>query len=179
MSETDQDLVRQVRGGNPGSFRVLVDRHARSVFRLAFRMTGNEADAEDIVQETFLRSFRQLGQYEARASFSTWIYRIAANCCLDVLRARSRRHETEEPLPGLVCVAPAPDRVALAAETRSAIGVALGRLTEQERVAFLLRHYEGRSIHEVSLVLDISETAAKNSIFRAVQKMRQSLEGRF
>lgn len=179
MSETDQDLVCQVRGGNPGSFRVLVDRHARSVFRLAFRMTGNEADAEDIVQETFLRSFRQIDQYESRASFSTWIYRIAANCCLDLLRTRSRRHETEEPLPGLASAAPTPDRVALASETRSAIGVALGRLTEQERIAFLLRHYEGRSIHEVSLVLDISETAAKNSIFRAVRKMRQSLEGRF
>ena len=73
------------------AFRDLVEKHGRMVFRVAYRMTGNESDAEDVVQETFLRAYRNLDRYDSRASFATWIFRIAANCSIDVLRARKRR----------------------------------------------------------------------------------------
>jgi RNA polymerase sigma-70 factor (ECF subfamily) len=88
MEWTDEAAAAEARTGDRNAFRVLVDRHGRAVFRLAYRMTGNEGDAEDVVQETFLRAYKQIGQFDGRSSFSTWLYRICSNCSLDLIRAR-------------------------------------------------------------------------------------------
>ena len=79
--------IAAAQAGDQDAFRVLVELHSRSVFRLAYRMTGNEQDAEDVVQEAFLRAYKQLHRYENRASFATWVYRIAANYSLDLIRS--------------------------------------------------------------------------------------------
>src|SRR5262245_7224065 len=86
MDETEAaaDLARALQGDND-AFRVLVERHSHAVFRLAYRMTGNEQDAEDVVQESFLRAYRQLGCFQSRANFGTWLYRIVANCSVDLM----------------------------------------------------------------------------------------------
>src|SRR2546425_75982 len=101
MEESDADALALARTGDSEGFRVLVERHSRAVFRLAYRMTGNEHDAEDVVQEAFLRAYRRLHQYDQRARFSSWLHRIAANCAYDQLRARRRRdgwtHAAPEP----------------------------------------------------------------------------------
>src|ERR1022692_2355599 len=86
--------VERARAGDSDAFRLLVEQHSRAIFRLAFRMTGNEQDAEDVVQETFLRAYKQLHRYEARASFGTWLYRIASNYSLDLVRSRKRHPQT-------------------------------------------------------------------------------------
>src|SRR5215468_960956 len=91
MELTDLGFVTKARAGDADAYRVLVERHSRTLFRLAFRMTGNEQDAEDVVQESFLRAYRQLAKFDERASFGTWLYRIAANCSLDLVRSRKRR----------------------------------------------------------------------------------------
>src|SRR5512132_1906495 len=111
MELTDAAFVAKAREGDPDAYRVLVERHSRALFRLAFRMTGNEHDAEDVVQESFLRAYRQLGRFEARADFGTWLYRITANCAVDMMRARqSRRDQSHgEPLD-------AADQMAVAGE---------------------------------------------------------------
>ena len=93
MECNDRGLVTKARSGDTDAFRVLVERHSRALFRLAFRMTGNQQDAEDVVQESFLRAYKQLGRFDERASFGTWLYRIAANCSLDLVRSRKRRSE--------------------------------------------------------------------------------------
>ena len=93
MDLNDVAFVTKARAGDADAFRVLVERHSRALFRLAYRMTGNEQDAEDVVQESFLRAYRQLAQFDERASFGTWLYRIAANCSLDLVRSRKRRSE--------------------------------------------------------------------------------------
>src|SRR6266568_3587404 len=85
--------LARARRGDSEAFRELVERHSRSVFRLAFRMTGNEHDAEDVVQESFLRAYKQLGRFESRANFGTWLYRIAANCSVDLMRSKQARHD--------------------------------------------------------------------------------------
>src|SRR5882724_12679423 len=90
-------VLARARQGDSEAFRALVERHSRSVFRLAFRMTGNEQDAEDVVQESFLRAYRQLGKFDERASFGTWLYRIAMNCSLDLVRSKKRRSEQMAP----------------------------------------------------------------------------------
>src|SRR6187397_1267649 len=86
-------VLDRARQGDSEAFRALVEQHSRSAFRLAYRMTGNEQDAEDVVQESFLRAYKQLGRFEARANFGTWLYRIVANCSVDLLRAKQARHD--------------------------------------------------------------------------------------
>src|SRR5216117_3860633 len=115
-------VLARARQGDSDAFRALVERHSRTVFRLAFRMTGNEQDAEDVVQESFLRAYRQLGRFESRANFGTWLYRIVANCSVDLMRAKQARHDQTrgESLDGAAEVSsadtPGPERLARSAE---------------------------------------------------------------
>src|SRR6202521_5083614 len=150
-------VLARARQGDGEAFRALVERHSRSVFRLAFRMTGNEQDAEDVVQETFLRAYRQLDKYEARSSFSTWLYRIASNYSLDLIRMRKRHEEKRERgskaeerdiLQSIPVNAPGPDRIAHSNQVQERVNEALNELSDQERTAFVLRHFEGLSIEE-------------------------------
>jgi RNA polymerase sigma-70 factor, ECF subfamily len=184
MELADQAAVEQARAGDPEAFRVLVERHSRALFRLAFRMTGNEYDAEDVVQETFLRAYRQLAKFDERASFGTWLYRIAANYALDMIRSRNRRGEQHrsgggqaaDSLLSMPTGDPPPDRLAWSGEVRERVAEALDELSAAERLAFVLRHFEGMGIEEVSRALGCQPGAAKHSIFRAVQKLRRALE---
>src|ERR671912_2032858 len=85
--------LARARQGDGDAFRVLVDLHARNAFALAFRLTGDNRDAEDVVQESFIRAFRQLRRFESRSNFGTWLHRIIVNCAMDALRARHSRRE--------------------------------------------------------------------------------------
>ena len=93
MEFTEEDLVRRARGRDRDAFRQLVERYRERVYGIARGMTGNHADADDVAQETFIRAYRKLDDFEGRARFCTWLYRIAVNCSLDLLRKRSRRAE--------------------------------------------------------------------------------------
>ncbi len=187
MELTDAAFVARARSGDADAYRVLVERHSRALFRLAFRMTGNESDAEDVVQESFLRAYRQLGKFDERASFGTWLYRIASNCSLDLVRSRKRRSERivandpdmdelRDPMLNLPATGPTPERSALSTEVRERVAEAMNDLSATERTAFVLRHFEGMCIEDVSRVLDCQPGAAKHSVFRAVQKLRRALE---
>src|SRR5512140_3652288 len=94
MDASDAQDVNLARAGDDTAFRRLVERHSRAVFQLAFRLTGSEPDAEDVVQEAFLKAYRELRRFESRSSFRTWLHRIAANCSYDLLRTRPR-HKAE------------------------------------------------------------------------------------
>src|SRR6202046_309126 len=95
MDAGDDIAIDKAQRGDRDAFRVLVERHARPVFRLAYRMTGNEIDAEDMVQETFLKAWKQSGRFDGRAAFGSWLRRICANCSLDHIRARKRKQEMQ------------------------------------------------------------------------------------
>jgi len=187
MELTDLAFVTKARLGDADAFRALVERHSRPLFRLAFRMTGNQHDAEDVVQESFLRAYRQLGKFDERASFGTWLYRIATNCSLDVMRSRKRRakqeagpeaagSEMEDPILSLPSGDPTPERVAMSGEVRERVAEAMNELSASERTAFVLRHFEGMLMEDISRVLGCQPGAAKHSVFRAVQKLRRALE---
>jgi RNA polymerase sigma-70 factor (ECF subfamily) len=179
METSDIELVERVRGGDDEAFRILVERHSRSIYRSAFRITGNAADADDVVQETFLRSYRALGSFDARASFTTWLHRIAINCSLDLIDSRKRRdHRINdgEDLSLLVSPDASPDRVALGTEMQRAIAAAMAQLTGNERTAFVLRHFEGMPLEEIGQILGTRLNATKNTVFRAVRKLRQQLQ---
>lgn len=191
MDLADQAVIERARSGDGDAFRLLVERHSRALFRLSFRLTGNESDAEDVVQESFLRAYRQLGKFDGRANFGTWLYRIAANCALDLVRARSRRGErvlemgaveggvrdvSNDPLLHSPSNDPGPDRLAMSGQVRERLAAAMDELSAAERTAFVLRHFEGMCIEEVSRALGCHPGAAKHSVFRAVQKLRRALE---
>ncbi|MGH9612898.1 MAG: RNA polymerase sigma factor [Bryobacteraceae bacterium] len=175
MEENDSAAVERARAGDAGAFRTLVERHGRNVFRLAFRMTGNEHDAEDIVQDTFLKAYRQLPRYESRSSFGTWLYRIAANCSLDLIR-KQKSMAAEEVPEAIAGEDPLPDRLVFGGQIQKTVNEAMKLLTPQERTAFVLRHFEGLSIEEIGGLMGTGGSATKQSVFRAVQKLRRALE---
>ena len=184
MPPTDAAAVALARDGNSEAFRALVERHSRAVYRLAHRMTGNAHDAEDVVQETFLRAYKQLGRFESRANFSTWLHRIAVNCSIDLIRSRPHRESGHDAADLEHLGAPAdtaeatqsPERLMLSTEVQDRINAAMAALSRMERAAFVLRHFEGQSIDEISRALGLKTNATKHSIFRAVRKMRTALE---
>jgi RNA polymerase sigma-70 factor (ECF subfamily) len=183
MTASDAPAVlARARQGDGEAFRALVEQHSRAAFRLAFRMTGNEQDAEDVVQESLLKAYRHLGRFETRADFGTWLYRIVANCALDAIRSRQSRHRRTslEPFDPLISTRaseqPGPERLAESSEVQRHVEAALQGLSPLERAAFALRHYEGRTIDEIGGALGLGTSAAKQAVFRAVRKLRVELE---
>ena len=180
MEGNDLDLVDRARAGDTDAFRELVDRHSQTMFKTAFRLTGNEADADDLVQEAFLRAYRKLDRFDGRSQFSTWLYRITVNCGMDLMRKKSRRQARAAMDDGVVLDSvaaddPRPDRLALSGEVRRAVQGVLEKLSPMERSAFVLRHFEGRSITEIGGLLGARSSATKHAIFRAVKKLRAEL----
>ena len=185
MPQSDAAAVALARDGDSEAFRALVERHGRAVHRLAYRMTGSAQDAEDVVQETFLKAYRQLPRFESRANFGTWLHRIAVNCSIDLIRARPHREtghgdaDLEQfgaSLESTDATGTSPERLMLSAEVQQRIGDAMSGLSRMERAAFMLRHFEGRTIEEISQSLGLKTNATKHSIFRAVRKVRTALE---
>jgi RNA polymerase sigma-70 factor (ECF subfamily) len=170
MEESDHEIRRAVLAGDKDAYGTLVVRYSQTVFRVAFRITGSEEDAEEVVQETFLRGYQKLGDFEGRSSFGTWFYRIASNCALDLvgrkkIDAQSRIAEEADPEQGEVQVA----------DVKAGQKAAMKSLTPTERTAFVLRHMEDRSTEEIAAALKIAPNAAKQAVFRAVQKLRRQL----
>lgn len=186
---SDATAIERTIAGDRDAFRLLVDRHSRYVFRLAYRLTGNQQDAEEVVQEAFLRAYQKLEQFEARANFGTWVYRIASNYAIDRMRQRRKEEarmeapaarqedgDNRDPLDLIADSSPTPERLTQSVELKKRMQQALSELTEAERTAFIMRHWEGCGIEEISAALKTSSSATKNTVFRSVQKLRKLLE---
>jgi RNA polymerase sigma-70 factor (ECF subfamily) len=187
--ETDAVAVERTLAGDRDAFRILVERHSRNVYRMAYRMTGNQHDADEVVQEAFLRAYQKLSQFTARANFGTWVYRIAANYAIDRMRQR-KSEDSHRALPARATeegaemdlmtrvpdAAPSPERLAQSGQLAAKMRLALRDLTPAERTAFVMRHWGGSGIEEIAAALNSSASAAKNTVFRSVQKLRKSLE---
>jgi len=186
---SDAVAVERTLAGEREAYRVLVERHSAYVYRLAYRMTGKREDAEEVVQEAFLRAYQKLAQFAGNANFGTWVYRIAANYCIDRLRQRkgedSRREHPQraaegepetDPLSEIKDAAPSPERLAGSAQLAAKMKQALDTLTPAERTAIVMRHWDGCGIEEIAAVLKSNSSAAKNTVFRAVQKLRLALK---
>jgi RNA polymerase sigma-70 factor, ECF subfamily len=185
----DAVAVERTLAGDRDAYRVLVERHSQNVYRLAYRMAGNSHDAEEIVQEAFLRGYQKLKQFAGQANFGTWVYRIAANYAIDRIRQRkvedTRRElpfrDSEDgneldPIAQVKDSAPSPERFAASSQLAHRMQQALKELTPAERTAIVMRHWDGCGIEEIAATLKSSTTAAKNTVFRAVQKLRAALE---
>jgi RNA polymerase sigma-70 factor, ECF subfamily len=189
VETSDAEAVERTLAGERDAYRVLVERHSRNVFRMAYRMTGNKQDAEEVVQEAFLRAYQKLKQFAGQSNFGTWVYRIAANYGIDRMRQRnteqSRRQMASgpkegglemDPMMNVKDMAPSPERLAASAQLAAKMKEALDALTPAERTAIVMRHWEGCAIEEIAAVLKSNSNATKNTVFRAVAKLRKALE---
>jgi RNA polymerase sigma-70 factor (ECF subfamily) len=186
---SDAAAVERTLAGEREAYRVLVERHSAYVYRVAYRMTGNSHDAEEVVQEAFLRAYQKLQQFAGNANFGTWVYRIAANYAIDRLRQKKNEESRREvstrkpesgteadPLSQIRDQAPNPERLAGSAQLATKLQQALQALTPAERTAIVMRHWDGCGIDEIAEVLKSNNSATKNTVFRAVQKLRQALK---
>jgi RNA polymerase sigma-70 factor (ECF subfamily) len=186
----DRFLIHEAQAGSHAAFEQLVHTHDQAVLKLALRITKSQSDAQDIYQEAFLKAFRKLEGFRFECSFSSWIYRITTNVCLDYLRKnRSRREysaimqnadgEEFDLLSQLPDDRPAhnPEQQMFGRELRTHIVRALEELTPRERMVFELRHFQGLKLKTVGEILNTSEASTKNSLFRATKKLRVQLAG--
>lgn len=190
---TDSELIDEIRGGNADALEDLMSRYESRVYSLAYRMLGNKEDAEDVLQDTFLNVVRSIGGFKSRSSFSTWLYRVAANAALTKLRQKSRREKSEgEFLDEVYSVKEAahssialvdwsdgPAQRLLNEEARLVMDKAVAELPDKYRVVFVLRDVEGMSAAEVAQVLDLSIPAVKSRLHRARLYLRNRLSDYF
>jgi RNA polymerase sigma-70 factor, ECF subfamily len=161
---TDADLVSKAQAGRLDAFEELVRRHRLATYRVALRMLGDEHDAEDATQDAFVQAWRNLARFRADAAFSTWMYRIVTNRCLNLIRARRRT----EPLPhDRQAPASEPDRIAEGRWQVEDLKRAIARLTPEQRAPLVLRELEGCSYGEIAEALELSIPAVKSRLHRA------------
>ena len=180
-------LIRAAQRGDSGAFEQLVRSYDQSVLRMAMNLLRSEEDARDVYQEVFLRVYRNLPKFRFDCAFSTWLYRIVANLCLDQIRKRKVRRE--EPaatgadgseldrlqyLPEKRADVD-PQRRLMSAEVNARVQDNLEKLSSRERLVFEMRHFQGMRLKSIGESLGVTEEAAKNCLFRATQKMRAAL----
>lgn len=173
MTLTDSAVVRRVRAGDTDAFAILVDRHYARCLRLATHVLGSGDDADDAVQEAFLRAYRHLGRYEERERFGAWLVRIVVNECRTAL-ARRRRDAARWPAwdaAGVVAPAGDPDRLAREEE----LAHALARLSVEQREAIVLRFGDELSYDEMAAVTGTGVSALKMRVKRACARLRALL----
>ena len=180
-------LIRSAQQGDAEAFEQLVRAYDQNVLRMALNLLHSQEDARDIYQEAFLRVYRNLPKFRFDCSFSTWLYRIVANLCLDQLRKRKVRSEepawieTSDGQVDRFQFLPEqradvnPERQLASTEVNTRIREVLDRLTPRERLVFEMRHFQGMRLRAIGEALGVTEEAAKNCLFRATQKMRAAL----
>jgi RNA polymerase sigma-70 factor (ECF subfamily) len=191
MSEQDQELqlLERLKAGDQSAYAELVDEHAGRIYNLALRMLGDEAAAEDVLQETFLNAFKAIERFEGRSSLGTWLYRIANNAALMQIRKREPQSfsmdapvETDEgeQIPrqffDFCCL---PEREMLTEEAYGEMRAAIDELPEGMRVVFVLRDIEGLSTQETADELGLSVPAVKTRLMRARLALRERLADYF
>lgn len=177
----EQPLIAEAQAGNPYAFEELMRRHGRSAYNLAYRLTGNHADAADALQDTLIRVYHRLPAYEGRAAFGTWLYRVVTNICLDQLRRR-RNHASLEVIQEKpeMRLRPAdegnPVLAAERAELAEAVQAALLALPYEYRIAITLRDLYGCSYAEIEKALGCSRSTLKSRLTRGRKKLRHLLK---
>lgn len=187
MTETKNPeiSIEALRAGDRAEFARLVDAYSASIYRLGLKMLGNQQDAEDVLQNTFLSALTHLADFEGRSSLSTWLYRIASNEALMLLRRRKNAVNLDDfypddagetPLPEVfVDWSALPEDELLSGEAKAALDAAVKKLPEPLRMVFILRDIEGISIRETAEILRLTETNVKTRLLRARMFLREQL----
>ncbi len=172
----DSDLLQAVRRGEPHAFEELVRRHQRQIYRVAFRFFQNRVDAEEMVQEVFVRASRELARFRGGARIGTWLYRITVNVCLDRKRHLGTRREVPlDAASGEAAGIPDPFAQAASREFRVRVAAAMEELPPRQRAILVLRIYEELSLREIAEVMESPLGTVKANYHHALVKVRQAL----
>ena len=180
---TDRELIAQVLAGESAAYGLLVERHQRKIYRVAYAILRDEAEADAVTQDTFVQAYTSLARFEGRSELDTWLTRIAINRSRDFLRRRrlvsifSSRDDDGTPLLEAVDGRPGPERELLAHELRAAIERAVETLSSQQKVIFCMRHFEDYSLNEIAEILGLRDGTVRAHLFRAIHKVRRELSG--
>ena len=179
------EMIRAAANGDREAFEKIVEAYEKYVFSICYRMTGNREDAADLSQEVFLKIWRGLPSFRFGCSFSTWIYRVTNNLCIDFLRSRSRRADTissdatnedgDPLLPEAADSAAGPEELAAEADMRAQLYRAMDELDEEYKQALVLRAVSGLNYAEIAEILGIREGTVKSRISRAREKIRKRM----
>jgi RNA polymerase sigma-70 factor (ECF subfamily) len=182
-SLSSEDLMAEVAGGDDYAFEILVQRHQASVLNLIYRFIGDRTMAKDLAQEVFVRVWQAAKSYKPKAKFSTWIYRIAVNLCLNELKSVKRRSliplgteerpDSENPIPA--DVSQSPEDLLLAKERSRQIAEALHSLAENQRMALILKRYDNLPYDEIGRVMGCSVSAVESLLVRAKKNLQEKL----
>lgn len=189
---SEEELLKGLRAGDPAAYRQMVEVHSANVYNVALKLLGDEQEAEDVLQETFLSAFEAIDRFEGRSKLSTWLYRIAYNASLMRLRKRGRMTTFSLDQPSdaeeqagervsrhLVDWSTVPDDQLLTAEARQEMDRAIAELPETLRATFVLRDIQGLSGAETAEILGITVQAVKNRLHRARLRLRDRLSAYF
>jgi len=180
-----EDLMARIAKGDDDAFEILVNRHQASILNLIYRFIGDRTQAKDLAQEVFLRVWQSAKSYEPKAKFTTWIYRITANLCINELKSSRRRklfqflrfgEDQENTIEEvLVDASPSPEDLLLSREQSRRISDALQSLPANQRMALVLRRYDNLSYQEIAKILNCSVSAVESLLIRAKRNLQKKL----
>ncbi|MBA7645785.1 ECF RNA polymerase sigma-E factor [subsurface metagenome] len=182
----EQTVIESAQNGNTEALRLLFEDNRQKIFSLAYQYVKNVEDAEDILQETFIKAYRSLDKFQSRngTRFSPWLYRIGINCSIDYLRRNKNRrlkHSDTDDLDNFSSrsggSSSEPEHTRDRKEIREKIDQTLNRLSGRQKMIFILKHYQELTTAEIAEYLDCSEGSVKRQLFRAVQTVKQHLKG--
>jgi RNA polymerase sigma-70 factor (ECF subfamily) len=181
----DRQLIEQIKQGEKEAFRELVEKYKKPLYYYCFRLCRNHADAEDLSQEVFIKVYQRIEQFREESKIQTWIYRIASNAFIDKKRRKvfliseTDRFDAESQSNTIEIHSQEndikPDRQAESSLIQKHIDMAMQKLSEKEKTAFILKHYEGLAIKEIAAIFKTSDGTVKSHLFRAIQKLQSAL----
>lgn len=184
---SDNELIINANNGNVLALEELIYRYDKMVLRLALKYTGDSDDAKDIYQEVFIRVYKGLASFQFQSEFSTWLFRIASNVCISFKRKYSKHNHlslNDEENSTYISAIPyddslSPDNLVVNAEHGTKITGALNTLSPNQKMSFLLKHYEGYKIREIAEMMNCKEGTIKKYLFEAVRKLKIQLENSY
>ena len=172
----DAELVEQCLAGDRGAFDTLVERHRRQVYQVCYRFVGNHEDASDLAQDAFLRAYRALGTFKGHSAFSTWLYRVAVNVCLNRVSTKPPVTEPIERREHQDVRGELPDREVLRQEQAATVRAAIARLPRKQRATMILRLYHELPHEQIAAILGSSVGAVKANFFHALANLKKLLQ---
>ncbi len=176
--------VKSAQEGNKEALRILFEENKKKIFALAYQYVKNAEDAEDILQETFIKAYRSLDKFDIQngQSFSPWLYRIGINCSIDYLRRNKRRKEADTEVDNLENIASAtnnlnPEEDRTKQEIREKVEQTLNKLSGRQKMIFILRHYQELTTEEIAEYMSCTEGSVKRQLFRAIAAVKKQLKG--
>lgn len=177
IENTDEQLIAQVAKGDEKAFEQLVQKYQQAVFSTIYRYIGNSDDVQDLAQEVFIKVWRNATKFQGKAKFSTWLYRITANHCINYRRKNKHKHASLDEMaeqgqtPDALIVEPDWKQTRDAALIRTAVD----ELPERQRMALILAQYEGQSYKEIAEIMQVSVSSVESLIFRARSALKDKL----